>query len=207
MITQQETRIPLRRTRGSTNRAHRGGAPFATAFARPTAINARRADALYLESLESRFLLSTYYVSTAGSDSNPGTSDAASFRTLQKAANLVVAGDTVVVRAGTYAGFRRFGVAGGTAAAPITFAADPGVVVNAFGPGESNALINIENSGVADGYYVIQGFEVNASAKNRGIRSAGSRFNTIRNNTVYSAEDTDIFASRSDGVEIGRAHV
>ena len=47
----------------------------------------------------------TYYVATTGSDTAAGTS-AAPWKTLQKAANAVAAGDTVIVRAGTYAGFR-----------------------------------------------------------------------------------------------------
>ena len=47
-----------------------------------------------LESLESRLLLTTYYVNAAsGADANVGTADAAAFKTLQKAANTVVAGD------------------------------------------------------------------------------------------------------------------
>ena len=49
-----------------------------------------------------------YYVSTDGSDANPGTIDRP-FQTIQKAAALMVAGDTTYVRAGTY---RR--VAGGS---------------------------------------------------------------------------------------------
>src|SRR6478736_2247007 len=111
-----------------------------------------------LETLESRLLLTTYYVNAgSGADANPGTADAAAFKTLQKAANTVVAGDVVVVRPGTYAGFRRMNAPGGTAAAPIRFSADPGVVVNAFGPSETNALINIENTNAADDSYVIRG--------------------------------------------------
>jgi len=43
----------------------------------------------------------TYYVAPGGSDSNPGTI-AAPFRTLQLGANRAVAGDTVIVRDGTY---------------------------------------------------------------------------------------------------------
>ena len=43
----------------------------------------------------------TYYVSTAGTNSNPGTISQP-FLTLQKAANVLVAGDTVYVRGGTY---------------------------------------------------------------------------------------------------------
>src|SRR5437867_4105664 len=159
-----------------------------------------------LESLESRFLLSTYYVNAAGgADTNPGTSDSAAFKTLQKAANLVVAGDIVLVRAGTYAGFRRMNVAGGTAANPIRFSADAGVLLNAKASGAATGegIINIENSGVADGYYVIEGFQVNGgSTVGRGIRSAGSRFNIIRNNVVHNADDSNIFCSRSDGVTV-----
>jgi len=155
-----------------------------------------------LEALESRLLLTTYYVSTSGADANAGTSDAAAFRTLQKAANSVAAGDVVLVRPGTYAGFRRMNAPGGTAAAPIRFSADPGVVVSSFGPGEANALINLENTSAADGYYVIEGFEVNAANRNRGIRSALSRHNVIRNNVVHGADDSNIFASRSDFVTV-----
>lgn len=42
-----------------------------------------------------------YYVSESGSDQNPGTSDLP-FRTIQKAADLMQAGDVCCVRAGTY---------------------------------------------------------------------------------------------------------
>jgi uncharacterized protein (TIGR03437 family) len=60
-----------------------------------------------------------YYVATNGSDGNPGTLDQP-FQTIQKAASVVVAGDTVYVRAGTY----RETVTparSGTQMAPITF--------------------------------------------------------------------------------------
>src|SRR5205807_5129194 len=82
-----------------------------------------------VESLERRVLLSgvTYYVSVAGgSGGNRGTA-AAPFATLRKAADTVGAGDTVVARAGSYAGFSMgwATAATGTAGAPITFAADP----------------------------------------------------------------------------------
>ncbi len=46
-------------------------------------------------------LAATYYVSTSGSDSNPGT-QSQPWKTIQKAANTVAAGDTVTVDAGTY---------------------------------------------------------------------------------------------------------
>ncbi|MDO8647579.1 MAG: LamG-like jellyroll fold domain-containing protein [Candidatus Diapherotrites archaeon] len=61
----------------------------------------------------------TYYVSTAGVDSNPG-SQASPFRTIQKCASVAVAGDTCLILPGTY----RESVTlprSGTAGNPITF--------------------------------------------------------------------------------------
>jgi hypothetical protein len=66
------------------------------------------------------------YVASTGSDNNPGTSDAP-FRTIQKAAGVVVAGDTVVVRDGVYTGpsGNLLGLSrAGTATAWITFRAE-----------------------------------------------------------------------------------
>src|SRR5215470_14211926 len=74
----------------------------------------------------------TYYVSAAnGQDNFPGTS-AMPFLTIQKAADVAVAGDTVVVRAGTYVGAKLSH--SGTLAAPITFTAEPGAIVASPGP-------------------------------------------------------------------------
>ena len=56
------------------------------------------------EQLEDRAVPAVYYVATTGSNGNAGTS-AAPWQTLQYAADRVAAGDTVVVRAGDYAGF------------------------------------------------------------------------------------------------------
>ncbi|GEM_PF-4801773 len=48
----------------------------------------------------------TYYVAINGDDSNPGTTEEKPFRTIQKAANIIQAGDIVLVKQGTYGGFR-----------------------------------------------------------------------------------------------------
>ena len=107
---------------------------------------------------------STYYVSPEGSDTAPGT-EAAPFRTIQRAAGLVGAGDTVVVRAGTYAGFQLGWdfPQSGTATQPIIFKGDPGAVIE----GRNNETadgINLEGSS----YVVIDGFAVdNASGGGR----------------------------------------
>jgi hypothetical protein len=65
---------------------------------------------------------SDYFVATDGSDSNSGSSLASPFRTIQRGANALAAGDTLWVRAGTW----RESVSitkTGTAAAPIVIAA------------------------------------------------------------------------------------
>lgn len=47
-----------------------------------------------------------YYVSPTGKDTNTGTSAAAAFLTIQKAADVAKAGSTVWVADGTHAGFK-----------------------------------------------------------------------------------------------------
>ncbi len=59
--------------------------------------------------LTSHAFATTYYVPASGNDSNPGTSSNP-WRTIQKAANTIVAGDEVIVNAGTYS--ERIGVDG-----------------------------------------------------------------------------------------------
>jgi hypothetical protein len=101
----------------------------------------------------------TYWVSTTGSDSNPGT-EAAPWKTLQHTVGLLSPGDTVRVKAGSYAGFVYGwdGEPGGTAQAPITYLADPGVVITSRNSKTADG-INIEG---AD-YIRDQGFTVHAT--------------------------------------------
>jgi uncharacterized protein DUF1565 len=75
--------------------------------------------------------LRTLYVATTGNDGFDG-SLGAPWRTLQHAANVVRAGDQVIVRPGHYAGFNL--ETSGTAANQILFSADPGVIVDAPNP-------------------------------------------------------------------------
>lgn len=61
----------------------------------------------------------TYYVATNGNDSNSGTSLSSPFKTIQRAMNRAVAGDTVLIRGGTYREQVEVTVSGGTATNPI----------------------------------------------------------------------------------------
>jgi hypothetical protein len=101
-----------------------------------------------------------YYVATNGSDSNLGTS-ASPFKTIQKAANVVNAGDVVIVRDGTYTttasnlcDLSRSGVAGSY----ITFRAENtgGVILD----GQSNLRAKGFNLQPNIKYIKIEGFEI-----------------------------------------------
>ncbi|MBE8991861.1 choice-of-anchor D domain-containing protein, partial [Nostoc sp. LEGE 12450] len=74
--------------------------------------------------------MATYYVSGTGNDKSNGLSQGDAFRSLQKAADLVKAGDTVYVMNGTYtspySNILSITNKQGTANAPITFKALPG---------------------------------------------------------------------------------
>lgn len=67
----------------------------------------------------------TYYVSTTGSDLNPGTL-IQPWRTVQKAASTVVAGDTAYVRRGTYNEYMIRFAHSGSNGSPITIKGYPG---------------------------------------------------------------------------------
>ena len=75
----------------------------------------------------------SYYVAATGSDSNAGT-EAAPFKTIQKAANTVAAGDIVYIKAGTYSGEADLSTPG-SASNYITFknyGSDVPVITNSF---------------------------------------------------------------------------
>lgn len=101
---------------------------------------------------------SSYYVSTQGSDQNPGTLQLP-WRTIQHAANSVSAGATVYVFGGQYHEAVNF-PASGRASAPITFQSFPGQTAIIDGAGVKccpvQGLINIVNQS----YLVIRGFEI-----------------------------------------------
>lgn len=131
----------------------------------------------------------------AGSDANAGTS-AQPWATLQHAADQVAAGDTVRVRAGTYAGFHL--TTSGTSGAAITFRADAGAVPRVVG---DNAVtpdaINLEGAS----FVVIDGFRVE-SATRAGIRAVLCEQVTIRRNHCAANGRWGIFTGFCDDLLI-----
>jgi hypothetical protein len=100
----------------------------------------------------------TFYVSTSGSDSNPGTLSQP-WMTVGHAANTATAGATVYVLGGVYNESVNFPNSG-TAGAPITFESYPGqtAVIDGTGltPSGVQGLVNITNQS----YLTIRGFEI-----------------------------------------------
>ena len=130
----------------------------------------------------------TYYVSPTGSDSNPGSSSAP-FKTIQRAANLVNPGDTVIVRDGTYSNAAATGVGsklitmsrGGTASSWVTFMAEHtwGAVID----GLSNTTAEGWSFGAS--YIRVQGFEVKGFSDDAFSNYGGGQHLDIVGNHIH----------------------
>jgi len=141
--------------------------------------------------------MTTVYVANTGNDSLSGAVDQP-WQTLQFAVDNINPGDTIVVRGGTYAGFR-VGESG-TATAPKTIRADEGakVLINAPGSAnrhQSNIEVELFGSTVTD--WVIEGFEV-ANAPRYGIDLRVTERIVVRNNDVHDSVSTGIFTAFSN---------
>ena len=128
----------------------------------------------------------TYYVSTTGNDSNPGTISQP-FRTLQRISSLTLnPGDIVYIRAGTYmsgapSGSRCWLLSGknGTASAPIVISAYPGDFPNGgrvvFDCGDYTRQQDVYGIGVTScNYITIRGIRCTNLPQTVGERGTGS---------------------------------
>src|SRR5579883_353631 len=117
------------------------------------------------------------------------------YATIQAAANAAVAGQTVLVMDGTYAGFQS--VNSGTPSAPITFKANSSnVIINSAGDSNGDC-INIENTD----YVIVDGFTLSGCPR-AGIRSALSTGVIIRNNVVSNSGMWGIFTGFTPQIQI-----
>lgn len=146
---------------------------------------------------------SIYYVAATGSDANPG-SESQPWRTIQKAADTLLAGDTVYIKAGTYRE-RVTPQNSGSAGHFITYAAYPGDTVTIDGA----SVILPEWAGlfdmVARNYIRVSGLRVINSGPNThnpGILADSSSHIVIEDNYVYNTRDAGIAAWGSQDVVI-----
>jgi len=147
----------------------------------------------------------TYYVATNGSDSNPGSSSQP-WATLQHAVDSITAGDTVIVRSGNYAGFRKTDLSG-TSVAPITIKSETplGANINSRGPlAGHGGMVEIEAYGGGTiSYWVFDGLAVNGTVATAGY-GIDSRFTdhvTIKNCDIQHAYLSGIFSAFSTYIE------
>ncbi len=146
----------------------------------------------------------TYYVAPNGSDAGPG-SPAAPWRTIQKAANTVVAGDTVLLRTGTYRE-RVVIAAAGAAGAEVTFAAYPGEAPVVDGasvtiPDAMAGLVEVTHAA----YVRLRGLRVRNAGPhldNAGILVKSSHHVVVERNSTYNTVSSGIGVWKSDTVTV-----
>jgi hypothetical protein len=139
---------------------------------------------------------SSFYVSTNGSDSNPGT-EAAPWRTVQHAADTVRAGSTVNVRGGVYEELVTIKTSGNATDGYVTFRSFPGetAILDAehITPDGRGGILTIRDKS----YVRIEGFEIRNyhTAEHRltplgiSVMGSGSHIELLKNN-VHHIEQT-----------------
>ena len=126
----------------------------------------------------------TLYVSTSGSDSNPGTS-AQPFRTITHAYSKAGAGTTILVAPGVYTDYTSgWGLhlgASGTSSSPIVLQSQVrgGAVIDGQNASDRNEAIYIDGS-----YNIVEGFEIR-NGPNGGI-SIWANGNQILDNEIHN---------------------
>ena len=137
---------------------------------------------------------STYYVSTSGSNSNPGTL-AQPWKTIQKAANTVTQGDTVYIRGGTYNEKITFSNVQGTSSSWIKFAPYNSESVTVSGSGIGTGYDGIFEFNDGCKYIQITGLEIK-NTNGHGIFLLGGEINSIRIDhcIIHNCQSSGIYA-------------
>ena len=128
-----------------------------------------------------------YYVATAGSDTNNGTSTSTAFRTIQKGADTIGAGDRLLILAGTYNETVTIWNKAGTSSSPIYIQPynDADVVIDGNGLTDETAVVGIGRSSYVrfDGFEVTNGIE--SGVKIYGSDNVKVRWNDIHDNQTF----------------------
>ncbi|GAX41750.1 Parallel beta-helix repeat protein [Tolypothrix sp. NIES-4075] len=134
---------------------------------------------------------SAYYVSTNGSDDNPGTSDKP-WKTVNHAVNedILKAGDTILVQPGTYTELITLGKSGNSESGNITLKANGNVTLRDPDPINGGFREGVIQS-AGKGYWNIDGFRIeNTSWAGISLRDANNI--TVQNNHTYETGSSGI---------------
>ena len=151
------------------------------------------------------------YVATTGNDSpNDGTADKP-YLTINKAAQVAVAGDVVIIKSGTYSPAVQIDMANsGTALLPITYKAEvPGTVIldgsASATPTASNrrGLITIAGANAANlkSWIIVDGLSI-INSKWAGIIAVNSSNITIRNCSTLNTFASGIIGATSSNIKV-----
>ena len=144
-----------------------------------------------------------YYVRVTGNDANHGRSAALAFKTINKAASVALAGDTVYVGAGTYAEKVAF-VKDGTVLAPITFIADvTGMNTGDAGVVTVNGGANPAFEIMDDNYITVSGFQATGSLGVYVVNSPGA---VIHNCKIYNTTGKGVH-SKTSSTRLEQCHI
>jgi hypothetical protein len=142
-----------------------------------------------------------YYVCPTGSDGNAG-SDAQPFRTIRKGLPMLRPGDTLYIRAGTYAESLDSNIPPGTSwSRPVTVAAYPGEQVILQPPSGSPFAVKL----VGDLHYiVIDGLVLDAS----NVSDSGVYIDNYRERTPHHVrlQNCEVKNAAHQGVIVGASH-
>jgi K319-like protein/parallel beta helix pectate lyase-like protein/uncharacterized protein DUF1565 len=159
----------------------------------------------------------TYYVSTTGNDANPGT-PTSPWRTIQKAANTLAAGQTVIVNAGTY-GERVVVSKSGSSGSLLTFQAQGTVIMQGFNVQASYVKISgfeitnvpgndLFNRAASSGVYLsgsnneITGTYIHEANAAGIFMTTGTTANTLNSNRIVSAVEAGIYVQGTNHLVI-----
>lgn len=152
--------------------------------------------------------LRTLYVATTGLDTNSGSFDKP-FKTINKAAEVAIAGDLIIVKAGTYKPVTRINVANsGTTTNPITFQAEGTVIIDGVNCADGNStdrkgLFCVEGASATSrrSDIVIDGFRI-INAKWAGFYMRFSNGINVRNCSTDLTGASGIVAAQSSYIYV-----
>jgi Right handed beta helix region/Protein of unknown function (DUF1565) len=134
----------------------------------------------------------TYYVATDGNNAHAGTKTAP-FRTIQKAASVARAGDTVLVRAGVYKGHVYLRISG-EPGKPVVFKNYPGERPVVDGEGRGRIELQSENGWQKPiGWIIVEGFEVRNGWD--GIKFYNAHHIVLRGNHLHDNANQGILGN------------